>query len=68
MLTQFVDVGGLRFSADSFSTIAAGYQAAGGTVLIGFTPSSQGEDFRGLLDVDLDALGSAGDLEIDTTT
>ncbi len=46
MLSQTVDAGGLRFLANSFATVQGGYQATGGQVLVGFTPSSLNEDFR----------------------
>ncbi|WP_161604708.1 FG-GAP-like repeat-containing protein [Roseiconus nitratireducens] len=67
VLAQLIDLGGLRFSADSFSTTQDGYETSGGQVLIGFTPSSQAEDFRGLMVVDLDAVGGDGELQLHTS-
>lgn len=66
-LTLSLDVGGLRFVADSFSQDNGDEVASGGIVQIGFTPSANGEAFRPLWDVDLDALSTTGTLAIDST-
>lgn len=53
--------------ADSFSQDNGEEVASGGSAQIGFTPSANGEAFRALWDVDLDALPTTGTLAIDST-
>src|SRR5262245_35000168 len=64
---QFVDLGPLRFFGDTLHQVDTKWEAADGAVTIGYAPT-QGEDFLGLVEVELaSGTGPQGILSLDTS-
>ena len=58
---DFRDLGSLRFEAQQFTTTGSDISVTGGTVTVGFAPTT-GENFLGLIDINLN---TRGQLEFD---